>query len=474
MLWCCAFLLAVPTAALLLLFLWVRKVKSESHREFPGGRPIWGFFHPYCNAGGGGERVLWAALRSVQERYPDHHCVVYTGDFDVTGDSIIDNAAKRFNIKLSKSTVHFVFLRRRNLVEAKPYPFLTILGQSIGSMILGLEALFKFVPTIYVDTMGYAFTLPIFKLLGRCQVACYVHYPTISTDMLIRVAERTTAHNNSSAISRSQLLTSAKLVYYNAFTCLYKLCGRCADVIMVNSSWTRGHIVELWKVPQRTFLVYPPCNIEEFKTIKRAVDDPTPKEFRVLSLAQFRPEKDHKLQLLVFRKLKSELAEAEFRKLRLVLVGSCRNREDEERVQSLKDLTGKLDLKENIEFKLNIPFEELKSEMEIASAAIHTMWNEHFGIGVVECMAAGLVMVAHDSGGPKLDIVTEYNGGRTGFLASDVGSYADVFKTLLKMPSADKHCIQVNGRLASERFSDEVFSKSFLDVVGPLMQNTKL
>lgn len=25
-----------------------------------------GFFHPYCNAGGGGERVLWCAIRAIQ------------------------------------------------------------------------------------------------------------------------------------------------------------------------------------------------------------------------------------------------------------------------------------------------------------------------------------------------------------------------------------------------------------------------
>jgi len=28
-----------------------------------------GFFHPYCNAGGGGERVLWAAIQAVQKKY---------------------------------------------------------------------------------------------------------------------------------------------------------------------------------------------------------------------------------------------------------------------------------------------------------------------------------------------------------------------------------------------------------------------
>jgi alpha-1,2-mannosyltransferase len=28
---------------------------------------VFGFFHPYCNDGGGGERVLWAAIRALHE-----------------------------------------------------------------------------------------------------------------------------------------------------------------------------------------------------------------------------------------------------------------------------------------------------------------------------------------------------------------------------------------------------------------------
>jgi alpha-1,2-mannosyltransferase len=31
---------------------------------------IIGFFHPFCNAGGGGERVLWAAVKATQMRWP--------------------------------------------------------------------------------------------------------------------------------------------------------------------------------------------------------------------------------------------------------------------------------------------------------------------------------------------------------------------------------------------------------------------
>lgn len=38
--------------------------------------------------------------------------------------------------------------------------------------------------------MGYAFCLPLFKYLGGSKVSCYVHYPTISTDMLSVVQQQ--------------------------------------------------------------------------------------------------------------------------------------------------------------------------------------------------------------------------------------------------------------------------------------------
>ena len=48
------------------------------------------------------------------------------------------------------------------------------------------------------------------------------------------------------------------------------------------------------------------------------------------------------------------------------------------------------------------------------------MWNEHFGISVVEYMAAGLVTIAHDSGGPRMDIVVPLNDQPTGMLCGMV------------------------------------------------------
>ena len=40
-----------------------------------------------------------------------------------------------------------------------------------------------------------------------------------------------------------------------------------------------------------------------------------------------------------------------------------------------------------------------------SKVAIHTMKEEHFGISIVEMMSAGLITIAHASGGPKHDII---------------------------------------------------------------------
>ena len=146
-------------------------------------RPTLAFFHPYCNAGGGGERVLWQCVLSVLKEYPAASVYIYTGDTDASSQQIISNAENCFGLQIPGERVEFIYLKTRVLVEAKCYPVCTLLGQSLGSMVLGFEALCRFQPAYFVDTMGYAFTYFYAELCG-CDVLSYVHYPTISTDML--------------------------------------------------------------------------------------------------------------------------------------------------------------------------------------------------------------------------------------------------------------------------------------------------
>ncbi|KAI9316814.1 hypothetical protein BX666DRAFT_199052 [Dichotomocladium elegans] len=108
-----------------------------------------GFFHPYCNAGGGGERVLWTAIRDIQREFPHAICVVYTGDTLVSKEQMLFKAKKNFNIELNPRSLAIVYLHTRYLVEDSRYPRFTLILQSLASMIMGYEAISQFVPDLF-------------------------------------------------------------------------------------------------------------------------------------------------------------------------------------------------------------------------------------------------------------------------------------------------------------------------------------
>lgn len=99
--------------------------------------------------------------------------------------------------------------------------------------------------------------------------------------------------------------------------------------------------------------------------------------------------------------------------------------------------------------------------MAQAKVGIHTMQHEHFGISIVEMMAAGLITIAHASGGPLVDIIQE--GKNRGYLANSVEEYADAIVFALNHYDSNLHRkLRENARkVAIENFSDESFKEGF-------------
>lgn len=104
--------------------------------------------------------------------------------------------------------------------------------------------------------------------------------------------------------------------------------------------------------------------------------------------------------------------------------------------------------------------------MRTASIGIHTMRQEHFGIGIVEMMAAGLLVVAHNSGGPKSDIVARPS--ETGFLATTAEEYADALHQALTLPLPAAATMREQARLSATRFSDQEFEKALAEILPKL------
>jgi len=352
----------------------------------------------------------------------------------------------------------------------------------------------KFIPDLYIDTMGYAFTFHVVAWLAGIPVGAYVHYPTISTDMLARVETRRQTSANSKAITSSTVLSRIKLMYYRLFMYHYALALRRSSFLMVNSSWTKNHVDAILAhsdpflylihfpltfigglflsltraldpssrtrgnhvTPKQANIVYPPCDT-------RALSD-LPLERRpslLLSIAQFRPEKDHAAQIRMMASLQTRYPE-HHQSMRLLLVGGVRNEGDSARLEELKELADSLQVSEYVDFVVNAPYSRVLELLGEASIGLNTMVDEHFGINVVEFMAAGVIPIVHASGGPLHDIVVPVDGQRTGFHANDPKSFAQAVHEVISMSKEEQLAIRERARLwATTTFSEESFDRGW-------------
>ena len=326
---------------------------------------------------------------------------------------------ERFNIDLQSSRIFFLYLSTRHYVLASTWPRFTLLGQSLGSVLLALDAFSLLAPDIFVDTMGYTFALALAKwCFPSMPTGAYVHYPTISTDMLGSLDMEAGKGLNAGAGKGLKGLLKRK--YWHLFARSYSWVGGFVDVAMTNSSWTQAHIRTLWDSSRRRRgrksdieVVFPPVAVQELvDAIDISNESEREREKTLLYIAQFRPEKNHSMVLRAFAELVH--ANEGFADTKLVLIGSVRDSEDKKRVYELRLLAHELRIKEEVEFICDASWQEILRWLGKSSIGVNSMWNEHFGIGVVEYQAAGLVSVVNNSGGPKQDIVVEYAGGPTG------------------------------------------------------------
>ncbi len=442
------------------LWLWFRSKTAWKKPRRPDETVV-AFFHPNALSGGGGERVLWMMIHALQKRdrpnkggktvrYAVYLAPPAPGSFIEASQKI----KSRFNIQLP-GPVEFIPVKNAHLIDGTTYRRLTMIRQAIGSVWLAFECLSRLCPDYYVDTTGFAFCYPLARMAG-CKVMTYTHYPAVSCDMVSVVRSKTKAHNNQAIIAQSQWLTRAKIFYYGMFSLAYGLCGKCAHLVMVNSSWTWSHIQAIWS-PKDIHIVFPPAPVEHLMNLPLG-----PRQNQIISVAQFRPEKRHDFQIRVFAKVLEKCRKAHIEKEpRLILVGGCRNKADEQYIRGLKELTRQLGVHGHVSFEPDAPYKKLTEYLGSSKIGLHAMWNEHFGIGVVEYMAAGCIAVAHKSGGPARDILVPAHDGPTGFLADSMETYMAALCHILlgEWSEKDLENIQIRGREQCQKFSNDIFIK---------------
>lgn len=252
------------------------------------------FFHPYWKNNIDHERILWTMVRSILDKSNDRiQVIIYTGDCPSIAEDIFRSIKEDFDIDLEvhQSSMTFIRLYSRFLLDEKNYKVLSLLGSNIGSIIVGFEALVRFIPDLYIDSMGYALTYPAFYYLASIPIISYVHHPAIRNDRLDRVLEEYT----------TTWTSKLTLIYYEIFTLIYGWCARHAQVIFCNSSSTKKALESTWNTSS-TIVLYPPCEINQFFDLP-LIDQDDSSSKSLVSIGQFRPEKNYELQIRAFHQL---------------------------------------------------------------------------------------------------------------------------------------------------------------------------
>lgn len=204
---------------------------------------------------------------------------------------------------------------------------------------------------------------------------------------------------------------------------------------------------------RNAIIVYPPVDTEKFSTATRK----NQRENTVVSCGRYTPEKNYEFVLKVAEKLKL--------KARFMIVGASSGRISTKYYEKLSKAKAKEGLW-NVELVRDAPLNLLLNIYGKAKVYLHTMKNEHFGISVVEAMAAGLIPVVHRSGGPWEDIL-EAKQGVHGFSYISLDEVISAVEEMMGNENLRRNLVETNSRYV-DRFSSESFKKKILDIVEQL------
>jgi glycosyltransferase involved in cell wall biosynthesis len=229
---------------------------------------------------------------------------------------------------------------------------------------------------VVINTHGDA--LP-YRISGNVPYLLYLHFP--------RFLMNSTGNYGSNKYRKSLFWRA----YFKPYSIIaHSLAMRAttrSNLILTNSKFSREAIREAFPGVQ-PYVLYPPVDTERFSS---AYNHPTDsREATVLVVSRFSPEKRIENAIKIAHLLGG--------KIKFQIIGSLApaNRAYFKRLQQMIQTYS---LSQTVTLTPNASNQELIDSMSKSIVYLHTMIGEHFGVSIVEAMAAGLVPVVPAYGG---------------------------------------------------------------------------
>jgi alpha-1,2-mannosyltransferase len=220
-------------------------------------------------------------------------------------------------------------------------------------------------------------------------------------------------------------------------------------LVLTNSEYTRKAILNAFNIDAK--ILYPPVNVGTFRDNGLKSNR---REDMILVISRIAPDKQIENAIEVARIMHDRgIGKA------MIIAGNLHHY-DEQYYQQLRKMIADYDLPNYVSLKTNISFSKLIQLVQLAKVYFHPRIDEHFGISIVEAMAAGLVPVVSNIGGHTEFVPSKYH-------YHTLYHAADLITLAFEATYSERLAISNS----TTKFSDANYMKSFHCILSELLND---
>jgi len=321
--------------------------------------------------------------------------------------------------KPNKEVFSTALVKRMDLVRA------STVGTAYANYLIGLTRLIrKRKYDLVINTYG--------DLVSSFADVAYVHFPIKAT------------------LDYSQIPAFVSPFKWTIYCQIYRLIASVIDrinpsLLLTNSKFTQQVVYKYLK--RNAFVLHPPVDVHAYTS--KSMD----RENYVITISKFTPKRHlHRVPLIA----------KNTRNARFVIVGGA-DKYSTKTISDLQKTINNFGVEDRVTLMPNVSRSRFVELLANAKVYLHVMPDEHFGISVIEAMAAGCVPVVHRSGGPWLDIL-EQKQGKYGFSYATPEEAAGIIDNIM-VDESMRSSISSAAKEHSSEYDESAFRRKLMNVL---------